>query len=247
MLKLSLVLLALLVSVLAWSEASSGDVVPNFATVAVAQDAAWTRDWWHKRHQQKIQEAKKQDVDLVFIGDSITHSWENDGAVVWRKFYWKRKALNLGFSGDRTEHVLWRLQNGALDDVSPSLVVLMIGTNNTGHRMDPAEYTAAGIERIVAELRARVPDAQVLVLGVFPRHLSPHNDMRQRNQAINERIAGLSDGEYVHYLDIGASFMRADGTLRADLMPDLLHLNRAGYGVWAEAMEPTVQRLLAKD
>ncbi|MEO1574378.1 MAG: platelet-activating factor acetylhydrolase IB subunit [Pseudomonadota bacterium] len=243
MLRLSLVLFALFVS----GSALAGDVAPNFAATAVEQDAAWTRDWWHKRHQQKIQEAKKQDIDLVFIGNSITHSWENDGAVVWRKFYWKRKALNLGFSGDRTEHVLWRLQNGALDDVSPSLVVLMIGTNNTGHRMDPAEYTADGIKSIVAELRSRVPDAQVLVLGVFPRHLSPHNDMRRRNQAINERIAGLSDDENVHYLDIGSSFMRADGTLRADLMPDLLHLNRAGYGVWAEAMEPTLQRLLGKD
>jgi beta-glucosidase len=244
--KLPLYLMVLMTSIGVRSDTVIADAAPNLAATPAEQDAAWTRDWWHKRHKQKIEEAKKRDIDVVFVGDSITHSWENDGAAVWRKYYRKRKSLNLGFSGDRTEHVLWRLQNGALEHVDPSLVILMIGTNNTGHRMDPAAYTAEGIERIVGVLRARLPDAKILVLGVFPRHQSPHNEMRQRNAAINERIAGLADGEHVHYLDIGPSFMREDGTLREDLMPDLLHLNRAGYLVWAEAMEPLVQRLLGE-
>ena len=224
---------------------AAADHVPNLAATPVAQDAAWTADWWHKRHRDKREEASKRDIDLVFIGDSITHSWENDGASVWRKFYRKRNALNLGFSGDRTEHVLWRLQNGAIDNMSPSLVVVMIGTNNTGHRMDPAAHTADGIQRIVAECRKRLPDAQVLVLGVFPRHHSPHNEMRLRNVAINELLLDLDQLEHVHYLDLGERFVNADGTLRDDLMPDLLHLNRNGYRAWALGMEPTIKRLLS--
>ena len=243
-LRMPLAVIAALLVLGASERDAAADDAPNYASTPVAQDAAWTADWWHKRHRQKMEDAKKRDIDLVFIGDSITHSWENDGAPVWRKYFKKRNALNLGFSGDRTEHVLWRLQNGALDNLSPSLVVIMIGTNNTGHRMDPAAHTADGIRRIVAECRERLPDAQVLVLGVFPRHRSPHNEMRQRNAAINEAIATLDELDQVHYLDLGNLFVNDDGTLRDDLMPDLLHLNHSGYTAWARGMQPTIKRLL---
>jgi beta-glucosidase len=201
-------------------------------------------EWWRDRHDEKIAGAKGTEVDLVFVGDSITHAWENEGEEVWQEYYRNRNAFNLGFSGDRTEHVLWRIENGALDGMKPTLAVLMIGTNNTGHRMDPATYTADGIERIVIDIRKRLPETRVLVLGIFPRHVSPYNEMRKRNEEVNRLISALDNSTTVHYLDISRAFLNNDGTLREELMPDLLHPNSAGYRVWAEAMEPAVKRLL---
>ncbi|MDJ0700060.1 MAG: platelet-activating factor acetylhydrolase IB subunit [Woeseiaceae bacterium] len=220
------------------------DLLPKFSVKPVEQNAPWAIEWWRDRHDEKIELAKGTEIDLVFVGDSITHGWEDEGVDVWQEYYQGRNALNLGFSGDRTEHVLWRLENGAVDGMSPSLVVLMIGTNNTGHRMDPAVYTAEGIERVVGELRERLPGTQVLVLGIFPRQYSPYNEMRKRTEEINQLISPLGDGQTVHFLDISQVFLREDATLREDLMPDLLHLNPAGYRVWAEAMEPTIKKLL---
>jgi beta-glucosidase len=217
---------------------------PNYAVEPVEQDASWAIEWWRDRHEAKIEQAEATEIDLLFIGDSITHGWEDAGAEVWQAYYEERQAFNLGFSGDRTEHVLWRLENGAVAGMAPKLAVVMIGTNNTGHRMDPAAYTAEGIERIVNELRERLPTTRILLLGIFPRQVSPYNEMRKRNNEINELVSTLDDGDLVHCLDIGSAFLRDDGTLRDDLMPDLLHFNAAGYRAWADAMEPAVSRLL---
>jgi len=220
------------------------NVLPKFTVDPVENDAPWAVEWWRARHDEKRERAKSTEVDVIFIGDSITHAWENEGAEVWQEYYQDRNAFNLGFSGDRTEHLLWRLENGAVDAMKPALAVLMIGTNNAGHRMDPAIYVAEGIERIVSDLRKRLPKTRVLVVGIFPRHVSPYNEMRRRNDEVNRLISRLDNGESVHYLDIGRGFLNEDGTLRRDLMPDLLHPNAAGYRVWAEAMEPTIKRLL---
>ena len=223
---------------------SPSNLLPSFTVAPVEQDAPWAVEWWRGRHDEKIERAKSTEVDLVFVGDSITHAWENEGAEVWQEFYQSRNAFNLGFSGDRTEHVLWRLENGAVEGMKPKLAVLMIGTNNTGHRMDPAAYTAEGIGRIVGDLRNKLPETRVLVLGIFPRHVSSYNEMRRRNEEVNRLISALDNGETVHYLEIGRAFLDEDGTLREELMPDLLHPNAAGYRAWAEAMEPTIKWLL---
>ena len=216
----------------------------KYSTRPVQQDAVWAVAWWKDRHNEKFARAREMDIDLVMLGDSITHGWENVGVEEWQAHYVRRKAFNLGFSGDRTEHVLWRLQNGAVDGMQPKLVVLMIGTNNTGHRMDPAAHTAEGITLIVDELRERLPAAKILLLAIFPRHISPYNDMRKRNEDINRLIARLDDGDVIHFLDVNHVFLDEDATIRADLMPDLLHPNAAGYEAWADAMEATIDRLM---
>lgn len=204
----------------------------------------YAKKWWDKRHNVKLQQAKERDIELLMIGDSITHSWEKKGAEVWQQYYQPRKAFNLGFSGDRTEHVLWRLQNGALDNLSPKLTVLMIGTNNTGHRMDPAQQTAGGIQSMLNEIRGRLPESKVLLLAIFPRHESPYNEMRLRNDEINRLIAEFADGEHIYYLNVNHVFLDAEGKLKQELMPDLLHPNALGYQAWAQAMEPTIRQLM---
>jgi beta-glucosidase len=209
------------------------------------QTAAWAKSWWMPRHEEKIAERKKMEqVDLLLIGDSITHGWENAGRKTWGKYFAGRNALNLGFSGDRTEQVLWRFANGEIDDIQPKLAVVMIGTNNAGHRKDPADQTAAGIKAIVNQLRSRLPNTKVLLLAIFPRGETEGDELRQLNEATNKMIAKLADGKTVFFLDINSKFLDDEGNLPKSIMPDLLHPNEKGYEVWAEAMEPTVKRLM---
>lgn len=213
------------------------------ATVPVNRN---DQQWWKQRHVSKRKEANKGGHELVFLGDSITQGWEGAGKGVWDEYYADRKALNLGFSGDRTEHVLWRLMNGEFTKVDPKLVVMMIGTNNTGHRQDPPEVTADGVKMILELIQDRKPDAKVLLLGVFPRDERPDGVKRKINVAINERIAKLADGEKVHFLDVSEKFLAEDGMLPKEIMPDFLHPKEKGYRIWAEAMEPTIKELLGE-
>lgn len=209
------------------------------------QTADWAKAWWMPRHKEKLAERKKMErVDVLMIGDSITHGWEGAGKDVWKKYYADRHALNLGFSGDRTEQVLWRLDHGAIDDISPKLAIVMIGTNNTGHRQDPAKETAAGIKAIVGQLNKKLPDMKVLVLAIFPRGEQPTDKLRKLNGEINKIIAGYADDERVFYLDVNKTFLNDDGVLPKSVMKDLLHPGADGYQLWAEAMEPTVKKLL---
>ncbi|MDG1890895.1 MAG: sulfatase-like hydrolase/transferase [Verrucomicrobiota bacterium] len=210
---------------------------------AVIPNTRGDEKWWKERDREKKQVAKKRDIDLAFIGDSITQGWEGSGQSVWDQFYAERKSINLGFSGDRTEHVVWRLNKGQLDHITPKVAVVLIGTNNTGHRMqDPAE-TAEGIERILDILKDRSPETKALLLGVFPRGRSAHDLGRITNQGINQIIRRFHDGKRVHYLDISEAFLDENGDLPASIMPDALHLNKHGYQLWAEAMEPKLREL----
>lgn len=202
-----------------------------------------TEEWWVQRHESFNERARQGDVRLIFIGDSITHSWENAGNEIWAKYYGHRNAMNLGISGDRTEHVLWRLDHGNIDRISPKVAVIMIGTNNTGHKTSTAEEIADGITAIVKKLRTRLPGTRILLLGIFPR--SEHPDaMRQQNASVNELISELDDDRMIHYMDIGMHFIQPDGTLTKDIMPDFLHLSPLGYRIWAVAIESKLRELL---
>jgi len=198
--------------------------------------------WWIKRHEEMNARVKKGNVDLIFIGDSITQGWEGAGKQVWDEFYGKRNAVNLGIGGDQTQHVLWRLANGNIKDISPKLAVLMIGTNNV-HAFKPEEI-AAGVKAIVHKLRADLPKTKVLVLAIFPRGPNKDDPLRQTVMKTNELLAKLDDGKMVRFLDIGPKFLQEDGTLSKEIMPDLLHLSTKGYRIWAEAIEPAVAEVL---
>lgn len=198
-------------------------------------------EWWMKRHQSMNKNAKKPH-DLLFIGDSITQGWEGSGKGTWEKYYGNRKALNLGISGDRTEHVIWRLDNGNLrNQKKAKAAVVMIGTNNTGHIMQDPTEVRDGVERIVSTLRARCPQAKILLLGVFPRGVKPDDAKRKNNLEINKFISELHNGERIHYLDISDKFLTPEGILTKQVMPDALHPRQKGYEIWAEAIEPKLK------
>jgi lysophospholipase L1-like esterase len=205
---------------------------------------------WVARHEGFVQIAKKGGVDVLFLGDSITDNWRNRGQAVWDKYYGNLHAANFGISGDRTQHVLWRMDHGELDGIHPKVVVLMIGTNNTGLERDhpvarnTVAEAIAGVTAVVQELRAKLPDAKILLLGIFPRAdtVAPKPaDIRE----INAAIAKLDDGQSIRYLDLGPRFLNPDGTLVADdFGPDHLHPGPKGYEVWAEAIQEPLAQLL---
>ncbi|OIJ43023.1 GDSL-type esterase/lipase family protein [Massilia timonae] len=226
---------------------------PDWRTVAVTPDTlneSWSTDWWLPRHRQKLEEARRMVAEgrspqLVFIGDSITQGWEKEGAQVWQQNYARHHALALGFGGDRTENVLWRLQHGEVDGIDPKVAVLLIGTNNTGHRRDFPAITAAGIARNLEELKKRLPRTRILLLAIFPRDAKADGPLRRLNEQVNARLPALADGRQVFYLDVNKAFLAPDGSLPANVMPDWLHPNEAGYAIWARAMQPELERLLA--
>jgi beta-glucosidase len=211
-----------------------------------SQKDDFAQEWWGPRHQAKTEEAENRTVDLLFVGDSITHGFEDPkGGRVWKEFYGDRNVFNIGFGGDRTEQVLWRLQNGEIDGLDPKLTVLLIGTNNTGHRQDPAEVTAKGIRLILDELQERLPSSKILLLAIFPRGEKPSDPLRVLNSEINEIIQDFADDKRIFFRDIGPHFVNEDGSLPADTFPDFLHPEEAGYRLWAEAIEPDVETLMA--
>jgi beta-glucosidase len=182
-------------------------------------------------------------AQVVFLGDSITEGWEGAGKAVWDANYAPYKALDYGVGGDKTQDVLRRIAVGHFDKLHPKVVVLMIGTNNTGTGGKPAD-TADGVTAILQRLTRKLPNTKILLLAVFPRGEKPDDPMRLANDEVNRLIAPLADGEKVHYLDIGKVFLRDDGVLTPEIMPDMLHLSPKGYQLWAEAMDPEFKKLM---
>lgn len=194
-------------------------------------------------HEKFVNIAKEGKAQLVFLGDSITAGWAGAGKEVWAKAFAGYTPANFGIGGDRTQHVLWRIQNGELEVIKPKAVVLMIGTNNSGS--DSAEGIAKGVTVIVETIRAKQPQAKILLLAVFPRgeKASP-NPGRDKLKQVNAIIAKLDDGKNVFFLDIGDKFMQPDGSLTKEIMPDFLHLSPAGYQIWADAIGPKLAELM---
>jgi lysophospholipase L1-like esterase len=227
---------------------SAQDTAPAHSAVKPADRKM---PFWQKRHEGFVARAKKGDVDVLFLGDSITQGWEGAGKKVWAEHFQPLKAANFGISGDQTQHVLWRITEGKeLEGIDPKVAVLMIGTNNVAS--NSAEQIAQGVAAIVKELRRQKPHMKVLLLGVFPRAGKrekgakevPAANLQPKIKEINERIAKLDDGKTVKYLDIGGKFLDKEGNLHGEIMPDFLHLSGKGYAIWAEAIKPTVEEML---
>jgi len=206
--------------------------------VAAPRDAKWV-----KRHEGYLEEAKKGPYDVIFLGDSITDGWHGGGRAIFTQCYAPLHTLNLGIGGDRTEHVLWRLDNGEVDGLKPKVVVLMIGTNNSGNT---AEAITRGVTAVVKDLRTKLPEAKILLLAIFPRGAEANTPIREKLATVNTAIAKLDDGSHVKYLDIGKAFLNDSGAITKDVMRDFLHPSTYGYVLWAKAMNPTLAEMLGE-
>ena len=223
-------------SVSNWLAPSPPPAGTNTATYPEPQNS------WMSHFARNVERVKGKDVELAFDGDSITDGWQGNGRAVWAKYYEGRKATDFGISGDRTENVLWRLDHGQMKGLHPKLVALMIGTNNLA--ANPEAQITEGITEIIKKYQTLCPDAVILLQAIFPRGEKADNPLRQKIKNINAALAKLGDGQKVIYVDFGDKFLEPDGTLTKDIMPDFLHPNARGYEIWAEAIQPEVDKVL---
>ena len=225
--------------------------------IAVQPVSRMSEGWWRARFEQKRAELRQGPVDLLWLGDSITQDWErasdqdwNNFVPGWRQFYGDRHAINLGFKGDSTCHLLWRLQHGELDNILPRVAVVLIGANNFGHIHTDADQTFDGIQAVLDEIHRRLPLTHIVLLGVLP---SIRSDWVSRNTALLDRRlqAASKDRNYVTYVDVANLFLsggRVDATKFIDprLTPPAppLHPTAQVQAEMAAAIEPDVARLL---
>ncbi|WAC46842.1 GDSL-type esterase/lipase family protein [Asticcacaulis sp. SL142] len=234
------------------------------ATRVQADDLyGWGRlseDWWAARHKAILDlVATKPDPEVILIGDSLTQNYEKailpdeNFQPTWQRFYGPRRALNLGYSGDTTSNVLWRIQNGEIEGLNPKVAILLVGTNDTDYAGRDAQQTVRGIDAVVAELERRLPQSHILLLGLLPSQVSETKTATDR--AVNAHLASNYElNPRVTYLDIGSVFMRPDGSLNTAIFYDPrlkpprrpLHPDTKGQGLMAQAIEPTLARLLGR-
>lgn len=194
---------------------------------------------WLLRFNANLENSRKvaDSVQVIFDGDSITDLWQKHGAEIWANRYAKLGAFNFAISGDGTQHVLWRLSQGQAEGMHPKLIVLLIGTNN----YQPAVQVADGVKAIIAAYQKRCPEAVILLQATFPRGELPPGAVRKKHP-LNELISHFGDGKKVIYMDSGDKFLTPDGTLTKEIMPDFLHPSTKGYEIWADAIQPVIDK-----
>ena len=192
------------------------------------------------RHDSFVELAKKGDIDLLLVGDSITDLWRNS-TETYATYFGKYRVGNFAISGDTTQGVLWGLQNGEGIGFQPKAVMMMIGTNNSGSNTGPE--IAEGVGAIVLELRKDFPNAKILLLAIFPRN-APTSNNRKVNAEASAIYSKLGDNKNVFYMDIGEKFLSPDGTISTEIMADGLHPTAKGYVIWGDAVKDKLAELM---
>lgn len=200
---------------------------------------------WKERQDvlNKRAEEAGEKAQLIFVGDSITQGWEGEGKEVWTKHFAKYNAVNLGIGGDRTQHVLWRLDNGNLKGLKPKAAVVMIGTNNSNGEDNTPGQIADGVTAIVQKVREKLPQTKILLLPIFPRGEN-FNNQRGKILQVNQVLQKLADEKNIFWVDFGHKFVNPDGRIPRELMPDYLHLSPPAYQIWAESIDPLLEKII---
>ncbi|MEM7475882.1 MAG: GDSL-type esterase/lipase family protein [Planctomycetota bacterium] len=211
--------------------------------------------WWFQRHAEKVAEIeaandpkKEKKIDLLMVGDSITNNFDKGGPgePVWNKHFAPLNAFNLGFGGDRTNHVLWRLEHLPKLKNPPAAASLMIGTNNICWGSDKPKQAADGVQAIANKLHEMYPEMEILVLGVFPRRRNLDHPHRKQIIELNSCLPELlKDIPNVTFMDIGPEFLDEKGFLSEEMMPDTTHPSEKGHEIWANAILPKIKEMLA--
>jgi len=200
---------------------------------------------WKDRHElinKRVEEAGEK-AQVIFIGDSITQGWEGEGKEVWSKHFARYNAVNLGISGDRTQHVLWRLDNGNLKGLKPKAAVVMIGTNNSNGEDNTAGQIADGVTAIVRKLRDKLADTKILLVPIFPRGEN-FNNQRGKILQVNQVVQKLADERNIFWVDFRHKFVTPEGRIPRELMPDYLHLSPRAYEIWADSINPLLAMIV---
>lgn len=195
---------------------------------------------WMERHYAILERIKNGNIDLVFIGNSLTQRWESNGKEVWEKYYGNYNAVNMGFDGDGTQHVLWRIDHGEIDGILPKVVVLLIGSNHVnGYTI---EEISDGVKAICCRIRTKLPETKILVLGILPRGDATAAAAYRLNKA-NEEASKIADDKFIFYLNCSEKFLDKDGNVSRTLMvADGVHLTKEGYQLLAEQLDPFLSK-----
>jgi len=238
-------LLALLAATASSGLAHATDIPPcgPFTQESAPQPAARGDERGLERLERINQAVKNAPHTVLFLGDSLTEGWD---PVSWEKSLAPHDVLNVGISGDFTDHILWRLEHGNLagPPPPPKAVILLIGTNDlAAHRS--AELTANGIRANLVLLRERLPESTILLLGLLPRERSPDAPLRRAAAEVNSLIRGCADGQHIVYAEIGDVLLDSEGELSAAVSPDWLHFTARGYALLASRLEPVLDGVLS--
>jgi len=198
-------------------------------------------DQWLSEHERQLRAPRRSEAKVVFLGDSITAGWR--GAPAYRASFSKYTPLNLGVVGDHTQNVLWRIQQGALEGLSPQVVVVMIGVNNLGGGFTPSA-TVGGVRAVVASVQERLPRSRILLLGILPARHSPSEALRAKIAEANRLLAAMSWPSLTSFRDVGSVFLDADGNIQKTIMRDFLHPTAEGYQLLSDSVEPLLSQLL---
>ncbi len=220
-------------------EIAEGEKPMASSLVPVTQDRDFPRYDWAKRHDEVCEAMKSQQPEVIFIGDSITHFMIN--TPVWKARFEKYRAVNLGYGWDRTENVIWRLQHGELEDASPKVAVVLIGTNNLDKNTDGEIAAAIGV--VCWEIHKHLPKTKILLQGIFPRGPKP-DQKRERIKKINKLIEAYDGQNGIVFYDFGDKFLEPDETISKEVMSDYLHPTAKGYEIWADAIEPGLKEMI---
>lgn len=215
--------------------------IPILSTTVPAEDVHHV-----DRFEEKAKIIENGRIDLVFLGDSITHFWDVAGLAIQEKYFGDLRRVNLGLGWNCSQHVLWELENIQADKISPKAVMLMIGTNNIGNKKNTPEETAFGNAAVIRKVHALWPNAKILVLGIFPRGNLKDDPLRAIIQETNQKIEKLADRQNVFFLDIGERFLNEDGTLPKNIAYDFLHLTPDGYEIWGKSVAPLLRSWVAE-
>jgi len=213
------------------------------AIIPVPTPEPSTLNWWMPKQEAVKQRLLQGNVDLLFLGNSIVDDFDEAGKEYWERYYAPRNSVNMGFSGDSTQHLLWRINDCNFGNISPKLSIIMIGTNNIGHNTN-AEIVD-GIQAVVNKMHVSFSKMKILLLGIFPRYEVDNPD-RKSILEINKKSSEIADGKTIHYLDIGNVFLSENNSISLEIMHDLLHPTKAGYKLFAEAIESKLAELMGE-
>jgi len=236
-------LLCISFSLSAYAESQKNTITPS-ATTPTPRTIEY--DWmsvaaWNRMHAEDVLIADHDQVDLLFVGDSITAGWDWQ---IWEKNFKPLKAANFGIGGDHTGNVLWRLQHGDVGNIHPKAIVLLIGVNNFGHLNETPAQVFDGVKAVVTQLQLAFPSSNILLNAVFPFEQDAKSPKRAMVKELNKKIATLGNNKTVFYKDYGNLFLEKDGSISKEILGDYLHPTAKGYQIWADAMQPSIAELL---
>jgi|GEM_PF-1310536 len=196
----------------------------------------FTQAEWEAMHRAHLALSGQGPVDLLLLGDSLLFGWNWPGRpAIWQQHFGRFRTANLAISGDYLQHLLWRIENGRIGELSPQGILLLIGANNLDE-YTPVEISK-GVMKILNRIKRLCPQSRILLTGLFPRDRDPQAPIRAKIRTVNRLLAAQAEPGKVWFDDPGPELLNPDGSMDKRMFYDWCHPNLDGYRCWAEHLE----------